>query len=288
MNETDITTAVIREKKKRPFLNVFLIFVILGTVGYGVAVYVQNYRADLWQRWFEVVEPIQSEELVIDTSTTDTSPSVITDLYSRIVAKYSNEPLVFSLVPAADKRVEVKAPPADYSKDEVGYLARSVILDENTKALASQDSVDTLTFDDLQTYVDVVKNHPNAAQIQQLQDEVMFLAHIVNKQYNLPALTDRIKGVQNVTQPMPDPFATTTVLTYPAGRAISIYLATAIMGRIDPVNVEIYNENGQQMAQRGIAYGEYSMSDMKAAQDLVTQYFTLLDFEIESGLDFKW
>ena len=288
MNENDSMTAVIREKKKRPLLNAFLILVILAAVGYGVAVYVQNYRADLWQQWFEAVEPIQSDELVIDTSTTDTSPSVITDLYSRIAAKYSNEPLVFSLVPEADKRIEIKVPPTDYSKDEAGYLARSVSLDENTKALASQDSAGTLTFDDLQTYVDVVKNNPNAIQIYQLQDEVMFLAHIVNKQYNLPALTDRIKDVQNVTQPMPDPFATTTALTYPAGRAVTIYLASAIMERIDPVNAEMYKENGQQMAQRGIAYGEYSMSDMEAAQDLVNKYFALLDFEIESGLDFKW
>jgi hypothetical protein len=264
---------------------VLALFVLLGVAG-GAWWYAKLYYPGLM-----VVTPVEvhdGEEFGIVDPVDATTATALTEAYAQIIETAENEPFVTGLVPEAADRITLVAPAADSSGDAADYQNRVGQLSPNEKALAPFDGVNNLVFENGQTFTDVIDAHPAAASLYQMQDEIMYVAHDINARYARPALKDRIENVETLTTPMPDPFDQTTVLTYPSGRAVNAFMIATLMGKLDPTNAELYQSNATALAERGIAYGEYGLSDMEAARSLVEQYFALVDFEIESGLELTW
>lgn len=207
-------------------------------------------------------------------------PAVLSQLntaFTQMATKYSASSFQLSLVPTATIDIKVSAPNTDNTADVADYTAKVVAQSANAKALVAQDTIDQLLFDDQQPYTNVIENSLYRDQLFQIQDEIMYVAHTINALYQRAPVSERIPNVVLLTTPTPDPFSATTTLVYPAGRAVVGFTAGEIMARIDPLNATEYRAQSLAYAERGIAYGEYSKSDMVTAKSIVTQYFVLLE-----------
>lgn len=277
---------IVREKLDLTWLRyVIALAVLLGLLG-GLWWYMKTYYPGFLATTSEEMQ--DGVEFGSVDSVDEATAVALTDSYTQIIQTEQTTPFVYGIVPEASNRITIDAPDSSTVRDDEDYRVRATQISPYDKALAREDSVRSLVFDSGQTFTDVIDAHPQVAQLYQMQDEIMFVAHEFNARYSRPALKERIENVDAVTVAMSSPFDSTLPLTYPAGRAVNAFTLAAIMGKLDPTNAELYTASATGLAERGIAYGEYGISDLEAAKSLVDQYFSLVDFEIESGLEITW
>jgi len=285
MEKNNIDTVIITENSRYPVKLIIGCLVLLSGVGFGL----YQYGGELYDRYFYLLgisskEVVEGEEL----SENSTNAGVVTDSYQRLSAIDPSNTFKFLIVPEAGSRITLSEFPLSDEEDISDYQIQSAKLSGNDKTLASFDTVNALQFDNQTPYLETLASHKSVSTLKQIEDEVLYLAHLFQTNYSRTTFKERVPAVVVHRAPLPDPVNSKVSLNYPAGRAVTIFTAGELMSRIDPNNALIYQENTKKMAERGIAYGEYSRSDLEAARELVTKYFNLVDFEIDSGLEIAW
>lgn len=187
---------------------------------------------------------------------------------------------VFELqyVPEALSAISIEVPSGDMlAADIADYESRAAAIAQVNTVFGQRDIAYALTFDDGVTFADFLATHANAGTFYQMNDELQFLASAIDAEFAGVPLAERSEVVELLVPIAQNPFAGNPEVVYPSQRATAGFYVTEIMSRVDPLNTEAYRAQGDAFAERGILYGQYGLSGVRAAKDLVTQYFALLD-----------
>jgi hypothetical protein len=175
---------------------------------------------------------------------------------------------VFTILSDAQNRVTMVAPVDTTDADNADFKTKHAALTEEQRSRISDDTLDSSFYIEGQQYYAFVNSSARAADIFQLHDEVNALVTYFNKQYNKPTPTERSKEITAETAND----SSATGLVYPSKRVAEGYVAAAIATALNPDNADLYQKIAADYAERGVAYGWYSESDLIASKDMVTQY----------------
>lgn len=195
----------------------------------------------------------------------------------KVVAEIQAQPFVYSLVPDAPQIITVPPPP------ESNELDARVYAEFKSSATVAPSDVQNdvafnLPFEDM-TYGEYLLTLSQPSPISQVMSEVRQLTLAANKQYQRPALKERIADVTQIGELDRADYRDQTVSVYPSIRAVDAYLAGQIMATIDSEKADYYQKLAEALVARGIAYGLYGQSDADAAKALVEQYLTHYDLK---------